>query len=201
MCHRFTSDNNDTEPRESNNNTIHHPKRTRGWPWKVPRGQREINVESSQWIPTTPAKSYGRVIFHENSKIICIVSPALPGDGGSSQSAERNVTDDALTTPEVWLKDAAEHMQGAAIGGNLVMTQQVVQIGHYIACYTEVGDVQAWYQSLDLQDDLITLVQVLSTIDVQFQAGIAEKELKAKPGELCCHIRVQGARFSFTWKT
>ncbi|KAF8444470.1 hypothetical protein L210DRAFT_935978 [Boletus edulis BED1] len=62
--------------------------------------------------------------------------------------------------------------------------------------------MQAWYQSLDLQDDLITLVQALSTIDANFRLALvwhvawnklsnlctiihqAEKESKVKPREL-----------------
>lgn len=130
----FRSENNDTKPQESNGKTVSNPKCTQGRPRKLPHRQRKMNAESSQWRPMTPMKSYGRVVVHEKSKKIRIISPAPPVDDGSSQLAENDVTKDSTKPPEVWLRDAAEHMRNAAISGNLVMTQQVCLISYFIDC-------------------------------------------------------------------
>lgn len=64
-------------------------------------------------------------MVHDNSNRIRMISPVLVGDDGYDHSAESVIAEDALKAPEIWLKDAAVHMKGAAIGGNLVMTQWV----------------------------------------------------------------------------
>jgi len=130
IAHRYFIDcrneRNDTETQESDVDTHSHPKRTRGRPRKVLRGHRKINAASSQRRPTSHEQSYPRVIVHGNpKKKIHIVSPDHLSVDASSGSIESDVLEHTMNDPKVWLKHAAAHMKSAAIGGNLVMTQQV----------------------------------------------------------------------------
>ncbi|KAH0834634.1 hypothetical protein J3R83DRAFT_10140 [Lanmaoa asiatica] len=121
-----TSENIHTESRVPDGNTVSYQKRARGRPRKARRGQKKINAEPSQRMPTTSGQLYGRVIAHENvKKKLQVVASALQVVDASCKSAETDVPDDTIKASKIWLKEAAEYMDGATIDRNLVMTQRV----------------------------------------------------------------------------
>ena len=87
--------------KKCNDNTTSYPKCTPGYPQNVPCGQRKIHAESYQWGPTTSAIAKGKVMVHDNSNKICMISPAHPGNDGCNHSTESVITEDALKAPEI----------------------------------------------------------------------------------------------------